>query len=160
MNPCGFWWRHNVYKMADESSRYFVAFSMANTLRPRKNGRHFADGIFNCIFMNENIWISIKITLKFVPKGPISNIPALVQIRAWRRPGDKPLSKPMMVRLPTHICVTRPQWIKSKLFDWLIRRTTSGHNVLLIGYLPLFTFIEFTDILNNIKYEITVDVLV
>ena len=29
---------------------------------------------------------------------------------AWRRPGDKPLSEPMMVRLPTHICVTRPQW--------------------------------------------------
>ena len=31
---------------------------------------------------------------------------------AWRRPGDKPLSKPMMVSLPTHICVTRPQWVK------------------------------------------------
>ena len=30
---------------------------------------------------------------------------------AWRRPGDKPLSEPMMVRLPTHICVTRPQWV-------------------------------------------------
>ena len=31
---------------------------------------------------------------------------------AWRRPGDKPLSEPMMVNLPTHICVTRPQWVK------------------------------------------------
>ena len=31
---------------------------------------------------------------------------------AWRRSGDKPLSKPMMVSLPTHICVTRPQWVK------------------------------------------------
>ena len=31
---------------------------------------------------------------------------------AWRRPGDKPLSEPMMVRLVTHICVTRPQWVK------------------------------------------------
>ena len=30
---------------------------------------------------------------------------------AWRRPGDKPLSEPMMVRLPTQICVTRPQWV-------------------------------------------------
>ena len=27
---------------------------------------------------------------------------------AWCRPGDKPLSEPMMVRLPTHVCVTRP----------------------------------------------------
>ena len=40
--------------------------------------------------------ISIKISLKFVPKGPISNIPALVQIMAWRRSGDKPLSESMM----------------------------------------------------------------
>ena len=37
---------------------------------------------------------------------------ALVQIMAWRRPGDKPLSEPMMARLPMHICFTRPQWIK------------------------------------------------
>ena len=51
----------------------------------------------------------IKNSLKFVPKGPINDIPALVQIMAWRRPGDKPLSEPMLVSLPTHICVTRPQ---------------------------------------------------
>ena len=73
-----------------------------NTLRPRQNGRHFADDIFKCIFLNENVWIPIKISLKFVPHGPINNIPALVWIMAWRRPGDKPLSGPMMVRLPTH----------------------------------------------------------
>ena len=30
---------------------------------------------------------------------------------AWRRPGDKPLSEPMLVSLLTHICVTRPQWV-------------------------------------------------
>ena len=85
---------------------------MFNTLRPRHNGRHFADDILKCIFFNEDVWISIKISLKFVPKGPINYIPALVQIMAWRRPGDKPLSEPMMVSLLTHICVTRPQWVK------------------------------------------------
>ena len=83
-----------------------------NTLRPRQNGRHFADDIFKCIFLNENVWIPIKIWMKFLPKGPINNIPALVQIMAWRRPGDKPLSEPMMVSLTMHICVTRPQWVK------------------------------------------------
>ena len=83
-----------------------------NSLRPRPNRRHIADDIFKCIFLNENAWIPIKISLKFVPKGPINNIPALVQIMAWRRSGDKPLSEPMMVNLPTHICVTRPQWVK------------------------------------------------
>ena len=87
---------------------YIFAF---NTLRPRQNGRHFTDDTFKPIFLNENIHISIKISLKFVPKVPINNIPALVQIMAWRRPGDKPLSEPMMVCLLTHICVTRPQWV-------------------------------------------------
>ena len=86
-----------------------------NTLRPRQNGRHFADDTFKRIFMNENVRILIKISLKFVPKGPINNIHALVQIMAWRRPGDKPLSEPMLVSLLTHICVTRPQWVKSPI---------------------------------------------
>ena len=83
-----------------------------NTLRPRQNGRHFAEDTFKRIFFNENVWISIKISLTYVPKGPIYNIPALVQIMAWRRPGDKPLFEPMMDSLPTHICVTQRQWVK------------------------------------------------
>ena len=86
--------------------------AMINTSRPRQNGRHIPHDIFKCIFLNENIWILIKISLKFVPKGPINNIPSLVHIMAWRRPGDKPLFEPMMVWLLTHICVTRPQWVK------------------------------------------------
>ena len=86
-----------------------------NSLRPRQNGRHFADDIFNRISLNENIWIPIKISLKFVPKGPINNTPVLVQIMAWRRRGDKPLSEPRMISLPTHICVTRPQWVNWNL---------------------------------------------
>ena len=98
--------------------RVFTSMSFLNTLRPRQNGRHFADDIFKCIFLNENIWIPIKISVKFVPKGPINNIPALVQIMAWRRPGDKPLSELMMVSLTTHICVTRPQWVK---YWWVFR---------------------------------------
>ena len=89
-----------------------------NSLRPRLNRRHVADDLFKCNFLNENVWIPIKISLKFVPKGPSNNIPALVQIMAWRRPGDKPLSEPMMVRLPTHISVTRPQWVNT----WGLRR--------------------------------------
>ena len=83
-----------------------------NTLRPRQDGHHLPDGIFVCIFFNENAWIFIKILLKFVPKGPVNSIPALVQIITWHRPGNKPLSEPMMVSLLTHICVTWPQWVK------------------------------------------------
>ena len=86
----------------------FAGFFIINTLRPKQNGRHFADDIFKGIVMNENVFISLKISLKFVPKGKINNIPALVQIMAWRCPGDKPLYGPLMFSLSTHICVTRP----------------------------------------------------
>ena len=88
-----------------------------NTLSLRQNGCHFADDTFKHIFLNENVGISIKISLKFVPKGPINSIPALVQIMAWRRPGNKPLSAPMMVKLLTHICITWPRWVKQPV-DW------------------------------------------
>ena len=91
-----------------------TGWAMLNTLRPRQNGRHFADDTSKRIFLTEIVRISIKNSLKFVPKGQINNFPALVQIMAWRRTGDKPLSEPMMTRLPTHICVTRPQWVEYK----------------------------------------------
>ena len=88
-----------------------------NTLRLRQNGRLFADDTFKCIFLNENTRISIKISLKFVLKGLTNNIPVLVLIMACCRPGDKPLSELMMVRSLTHICVTRPQWVKEINFN-------------------------------------------
>ena len=100
-----------------------MGYAVNNTLRPRHNGCHFADDILKCIFLNENAQISLKISLKFVPKVRINNIPGLVQIMAWRRPGDKPLSEPMMARLPTHICITRPQWVnKMDACYWQLSR--------------------------------------
>ena len=51
----------------------------------------------------------LKFHWSLFPK--VQLIPALVQIMAWRRSGDKPLSEPMMISLLTHICVTRPQWV-------------------------------------------------
>ena len=57
-----------------------------------------ADDIFNRIFLNENVWISIKISLKFLPKAPIVHKPALVQVMAWHRTGDKPLPEPMLTQ--------------------------------------------------------------
>ena len=102
---------------------------LINTLRPRQNGCYFPDNISEGIFLKENVWIPIKISLKFVPKSPINNIPALVQIMAWRRPGDKPLSEPMLVRLPTHICVTRPQWVKAEWHKYVsVTQTIIGSN--------------------------------
>ena len=98
-----------------------------NTLRPRQDGRHFPDDIFKCIFLNENVWILIKISLKFVPEVRNNNIPALVQMMDWCRPGEKPLSEPMIVELLTHICVTQPQWVNSinlVLSNWFLVKLT------------------------------------
>ena len=59
-----------------EQSKLKIA---VNTLRPN----NFADDIFKCILLNVNVLISIKISMKFIPKGPFNNIPALVQKMAW-----------------------------------------------------------------------------
>ena len=109
-----------------------------NTLRPRQNCSHFADDTFKHIFVNENVRISIKISLKFVPNGPINNIPALVQIMAWRRPGDKPSSETMIFCLPTHVCVTRPQWVKDHRLTELWQICDSVHKNYLSSILKNF----------------------
>ena len=58
---------------------------------------------------------------------------------AWRRLGDKPLSESMMVSLPTHICVTRPQWVKTHFwwfsFSPCMPLCNSSHLVVTVTYL-------------------------
>ena len=48
--------------------------------------------------LNENDRIQIQISLKLVPRSPIGNKPALVQVMAWRRTDDEPLHEPMLTR--------------------------------------------------------------
>ena len=84
----------NDYDYHNDDTHLALAKYYINT-----NGRHFSDDICKSIFLNENIRISITISLKFVPNDPINNIPTLVQIMAWRRPGDKQLSESMRICL-------------------------------------------------------------
>ena len=104
---------YNFFFPCTWSYTYFLL--IINTLRPRQNGRLFADDIFKCIFLDENVWISIKISLKFVQKCPINDILALIYIIAWCRPSSKSLSDPMMVSLLTHICIIQPEWVYTRL---------------------------------------------
>ena len=101
MNNKNFATRHSnstmIYiMMENDTCVIYNNAAFVNTMRSGPNGRHFTDDIFKCIFLNESVWIPIKISKKFVPEGPISNIQSL--------------SEPMLVSLTTHICVTRPQW--------------------------------------------------
>ena len=108
---CTCWYKYTHSPQQQCCHRPWTSF---NTLGPRQNGRHFPDDILKCIFRNDDVWISLNFSLKFVPKVSIDNIPALVQIMAWRRTGDKPLSEPMMISLLTHICVAQPQWVNKQ----------------------------------------------
>ena len=92
-SPLFMWCNHSSmpYSQCDLAHLcYFtdVLHGEFNTLRPRQNGRHFPDNIFKCIFFNENLWILLKISLKFVPEVRINNIPSLVQIMiVWTNDG-------------------------------------------------------------------------
>ena len=94
---CVMWWLLGYTKRYVASHEIKLIIPV-NTLRPGQNGRHFPDDILKCIFLNEKVPISFEISLRFV-RGLINNILALVQIMAWRLPGDKSLSEPMVVSL-------------------------------------------------------------
>ena len=100
---------------------WLYPFFWLNILRLGQNDCHFPDDIFKYIFLNENVLILIEISLKFIFKCPINNNPVLVQIMAWCRTGNKPLSEPMMVRLSPYICITRPHWVKGHMI-YIIER--------------------------------------
>ena len=89
-----------------------TAHLLFDTSRPRQNRRHFPETFSNA-FLNENVWILLNISLKFVPMLRINNIPASFHIMGQRRSGDTPVSKSMMAISPTHICVNRSQWVLS-----------------------------------------------
>ena len=102
-------WRHcNAVRVCNQSTSvlsHLYGALLINTLRTRQNGRYLPDDIFKGILLNENVWILIIISLKFLHNGLTNNMPTLIQIMACRRPGDKPLSEPMMVNLLTHIYI-------------------------------------------------------
>ena len=96
--PCTWSMKHN-----------YLWETLFKTLSVRTNVCHFSVNISNAIFFNENAWISIKISLRFVPKDQINNIPAFVWIIIRCQLGDKPLSEQVMVSLTMHTCTTQPQ---------------------------------------------------
>ena len=104
--------------------KYFVVF-LVNPSTPKQDGRHFSDDIFKCIFLNGNGWIVINISLMFVPKSSTDNVPALVQIMAWRRPGWA---------IVDHYCVRQSVFTDAHCILW------NMHTVLVSLCLIYFTF--------------------
>ena len=80
-----------------------------NMYRPEQTGRPFGNDIVKPIFMNPHHYVLIKISQKFVPGCPVENKPALVQVIAWRQPGDEPLPEPiLMADWSIYIYMCRP----------------------------------------------------
>ena len=85
------WWRHHAQDpcwsligsmTSDVCVRTMISWisctcllTNINTLRPTQDGCHFPNDILKWIFLNENVWVSIKKSLKFVPRSPVNNIP-------------------------------------------------------------------------------------
>ena len=85
-------------------------------------GRDKMADIFQTAFPNAFSWMKMyKFQLRFhwslFPKVQLT---IFQHIPAWRHPGNKPLSKPMMASLLTNICITWPQWVKRNYLyqDW------------------------------------------
>ena len=99
-----------------------IAFlDLVNILRPRQNGRYFADGISNAFSRMK----AFKISLKYIPFGIIynfDNVSALVQLKAWHRIGDKPLLVPMMSQfidayMPAPTLLSYDLWVNIVLYN-------------------------------------------
>ena len=147
-------WPIHTCNMASQTGHISKWIQGYNSLRPRRNGRRFTDDTFKGIFLNKNVRISIKVSLKFVPKGPINNNAALVQIMAWRRSGNKPLSEPMMVSLLTHICVTRPQWVNILCYrqvplNSIFHKTCTQFSVIVVLSYIIGSCLVFTHIFQD-----------
>ena len=81
------------------NSRYIqIGLMWIKTLKPKQNCCHFTEFIFNCISWMKIYELCFRFHWNFD-----NNIPALVQIMAWHRPGNKPLSQPMTVSLLMHV---------------------------------------------------------
>ena len=105
--------RKQYHAIPMHESKY-IKLTEAEAKWPQFSRRHFQMHFLEWKYIN-----FFEISLKFVPRGPINNILALVKIMAWCRQSYKPLSESMMIILLTHICVTRPQWVNSKPL-WII----------------------------------------
>ena len=106
-----FQWAAYLWFSRDE---WYIPQRLRNisALMSTQNGCHFADDSFKCSLLNENVYILIKISSKFVPMGSMKYIKTSDPIMNCRWPGDRPQSEPMLVRLLTHICFTRPRWVE------------------------------------------------
>ena len=135
---------------ANNASCVYELSKCFNTLRPGQNGHQFTD-IFKCIFMNEKVWLFIPILLKFVPRVPIDNKSALVQIMAWCRSGNKPLSEPMMVYL-TDTYMRHSASMSQPLSGW-ISFTKTWNTLAVFLFSIIFQYLDGLGISNPSSWK-------
>ena len=130
-------------------------FRSFNTFVLRQNSCHFAGDIFKCIFLNENVSISIEIQLKFV-----HSIPVLVQIMARRRPGGEPSLESVMVRLLKHICQLVVHWemwqlCENIIFTHFIQATSHYLNQWWLVYWCIYASLGLNELISDCSPYLT-----
>ena len=115
---CNYHDNSQISCLAEHPDMYARYVCSVNTLKPRQNGRHFPDDIFKPIYLEENARISIQISLKFVPSGPVDNESALVQVMAWRRTGDRPLPESMLAHFTDAYMCRQGRWVTFLMVDF------------------------------------------
>ena len=80
-------------------------------------GGKMANDIFNYISFNENVWISIKMSLKFIPKGQVDNKSVLFQVMAWCHHATSHYLNQCWPSSLTHICDSPGRWVKVRAQD-------------------------------------------
>ena len=113
-----------------------------NTLKLGQKRLPYCRQHFQCLLLCRNSRILIQISLKFVPKDSVNNKLALVQIRAWHRRGNKPLSEPMMVwwtdsyaSLSLNELTPQISKISSAILNGMIRSTWMGTKISFLNFL-------------------------
>ena len=108
------------------------------------NGISYTDKITSLYWISP-LGILLHISLKFVPKGAIDNKSVLVLVMAWHRPGDKPLSEPMLTWFTGAICCTRVIWDKYLTSNW---------NYIITLFNPQITELYSFNIFKNIRFRV------
>ena len=144
---------------------YIMCFSIGKHIKDGTKWQYLTDNIFNCIFINENVFIVIEISMTFIPKCPIGNKSTWEQVMAWHQTGDLgPISKcnnMSYCKISSSLEAVRlVLWIIASLWNLtgalaaLLPRCLSNFRVIEQFQIQILQFWDFTRSYNKTSYRI------
>ena len=122
--PDTHWWHDGIRTSA--ITMWILTHLPLDKWPPYHNGRR---RYFQMHFHEWKNCVLIKISLQFIVKGPFRNVPALVEIMAWRRIGENQCSPDSL----THICGTRGRWINQIICSREVRKSATNATIMVLA---------------------------